>query len=124
MYVFFRDEEADDAAGQGPMKNNEQMGLGTNPFLDIPVPTNAIEYKKGYVMRKCCYEANAKRSEYLLYFIMVESVYLPILLFYVTEVNGKQCLVLCVFKCSIIESSYHFLLCCFNLFCKSFFSDQ
>lgn len=60
-----RDEEGDDAAvGQVPIKTTEQMGLGTNPFLEMPVSTNAIEYKKGYVMRKCCYEANAKRSEY------------------------------------------------------------
>lgn len=45
-------------------KNNENLCLGTNPFLDVPLSTNAIEYKKGYVMRKCCYEANAKRSEF------------------------------------------------------------
>lgn len=64
----FRDEEGDDATGQVPMKTTEQIGLGNNPFLDIPVSTNAIEYKKGYVMRKCCYEANAKRSEFLKYF--------------------------------------------------------
>lgn len=25
----------------------------------------AIEYKKGYVMRKCCYDANYKKSEYI-----------------------------------------------------------
>lgn len=62
---FCRDEEGDDATGQVPMKNTEQIGLGNNPFLDIPISTNAIEYKKGYVMRKCCYEANAKRSESL-----------------------------------------------------------
>lgn len=45
-------------------KNNENLCLGANPFLDIPISTNAVEYKKGYVMRKCCYEANAKRSEF------------------------------------------------------------
>lgn len=54
------------------MKTTEQLGLGTNPFLDIPVSTNAIEYKKGYVMRKCCYEANAKRSESLTDFVRVD----------------------------------------------------
>ncbi|XP_017770848.1 PREDICTED: PH and SEC7 domain-containing protein 1 [Nicrophorus vespilloides] len=36
--------------------------IGGNPFLDVPCLTNAIEYKKGYVMRKCCYETNGKRS--------------------------------------------------------------
>lgn len=52
-------------------KNNEQLGLGGNPFLDVPVSSNAVEYKKGYVMRKCCYEANAKRSEFLNNFISI-----------------------------------------------------
>lgn len=41
------------------------VNLGGNPFLEVPSVANAVEYKKGYVMRKCCYEANAKRSEFL-----------------------------------------------------------
>lgn len=53
------------------IKSNDQLGLGGNPFLDVPVSSNAVEYKKGYVMRKCCYEANAKRSEFLVYFSAV-----------------------------------------------------
>lgn len=36
--------------------------VGPNPFLDPPQPA-AIEYKKGYVMRKCCYETNYKKSK-------------------------------------------------------------
>lgn len=56
----------DEGGGQLPVKTSEQMGMGGNPFLDIPISTNAIEYKKGYVMRKCCYEANAKKSELLI----------------------------------------------------------
>lgn len=55
----------EDGGGQMQMKTNDQIGLGGNPFLDVPVSSNAVEYKKGYVMRKCCYEANAKRSESL-----------------------------------------------------------
>ncbi|XP_055630211.1 PH and SEC7 domain-containing protein isoform X2 [Toxorhynchites rutilus septentrionalis] len=35
--------------------------VGSNPFLDPPQPA-AIEYKKGYVMRKCCYDTNYKKS--------------------------------------------------------------
>ncbi|XP_055534343.1 PH and SEC7 domain-containing protein isoform X2 [Wyeomyia smithii] len=35
--------------------------VGQNPFLDPPQPA-AIEYKKGYVMRKCCYDTNYKKS--------------------------------------------------------------
>lgn len=26
---------------------------------------SVIDYKKGYVLRKCCYEANGKRSKYI-----------------------------------------------------------
>lgn len=63
---MFRDEEGDDSGGQ-LQKPGEQ--IGGNPFLDVPTSSNAIEYKKGYVMRKCCYEANAKRSEFCLFII-------------------------------------------------------
>lgn len=30
---------------------------------DENVMTQALEYKKGYVMRKCCMEANGKKSK-------------------------------------------------------------
>ncbi|XP_018568967.1 exchange factor for Arf-6 isoform X3 [Anoplophora glabripennis] len=56
------DEENEEASAQPQMRNNEAVNLGGNPFLDVPISANAVEYKKGYVMRKCCYEANAKRS--------------------------------------------------------------
>ncbi|CAH2002020.1 unnamed protein product [Acanthoscelides obtectus] len=56
------DEENEDGNVQSQMRNNDVINLGGNPFLDVPISANAIEYKKGYVMRKCCYEANAKRN--------------------------------------------------------------
>lgn len=62
--MFDRDEESDECASQSQIKPPDHNSFTSNPFLDIPNTTNAIEYKKGYVMRKCCYEANAKRSEY------------------------------------------------------------
>ncbi|XP_053682358.1 PH and SEC7 domain-containing protein isoform X2 [Sabethes cyaneus] len=37
--------------------------VGPNPFLDPPQPA-AIEYKKGYVMRKCCYDTNYKKTPF------------------------------------------------------------
>lgn len=62
--MICRDEEAEDGVAQA-QKANEQINLvGGNPYLDVPCLQNAKEYKKGYVMRKCCYESNAKRSEY------------------------------------------------------------
>ena len=36
--------------------------LPSNPYLDIPAPVHSQEFKKGYVMRKCCMEPNGKRT--------------------------------------------------------------
>lgn len=36
--------------------------LSVNPYLDIPNPTQSQEFKKGYIMRKCCMEPNGKRT--------------------------------------------------------------
>lgn len=47
--------------------------FGSNPFLEVPDRQHAVEYKKGYVMRKCCYDANAKKSEILfIFFIFID----------------------------------------------------
>lgn len=60
----FRDEESDETqAMQAQNKVHESSGLGLNPFLDIPDVSTAIEYKKGYVMRKCCVDPNGKKSK-------------------------------------------------------------
>ncbi|CAH1186769.1 unnamed protein product [Phyllotreta striolata] len=57
------DEEVEERNNmQAQSRNNENVNLGCNPFLDVPTTANAVEFKKGYVMRKCCYETNAKRS--------------------------------------------------------------
>ncbi|KAJ8948377.1 hypothetical protein NQ314_008416 [Rhamnusium bicolor] len=58
------DEENEEGNVQAQMRTNETTNLGGNPFLDVPISANAVEYKKGYVMRKCCYEANAKRTPF------------------------------------------------------------
>ncbi|KAF0287751.1 PH and SEC7 domain-containing protein 4 [Amphibalanus amphitrite] len=34
----------------------------TNPFLAAPDPDKATEYKRGYMMRKCCLDAGGKRT--------------------------------------------------------------
>lgn len=36
--------------------------LASNPYLDIPNPSQSQEFKKGYIMRKCCLEPNGKRT--------------------------------------------------------------
>jgi len=57
-----RDEEAGDLQQQ--RANNSALGnVGQNPFLDPPELATAVEYKKGYVMRKCCYDSSYKKSE-------------------------------------------------------------
>lgn len=64
------DEESDECASQVQIKQPDHNNLTSNPFLEIPNTTNAIEYKKGYVMRKCCYETNNKKSklDFILFF--------------------------------------------------------
>ncbi|GIY66317.1 PH and SEC7 domain-containing protein 3 [Caerostris darwini] len=39
-----------------------QSFIGHNPFLEVPNPNFATEYKKGYVMRKCCVDPNGKKT--------------------------------------------------------------
>ncbi len=36
---------------------------GINPFLTLPDPSTAVEYKKGYVMRKCCIDPSGKKTK-------------------------------------------------------------
>lgn len=43
------------------------LSIGLNPFLETPLNAAAIEYKKGYVMRKCCFDSNYKKSEFLVF---------------------------------------------------------
>jgi PH/SEC7 domain-containing protein len=37
---------------------------GINPFLQLPDPSQAVDYKNGYVMRKCCLDADGKRTKF------------------------------------------------------------
>ncbi|XP_043652834.1 PH and SEC7 domain-containing protein isoform X3 [Drosophila teissieri] len=57
------DEEAGDLQQQ--RANNSALGnVGHNPFLDPPELATAVEYKKGYVMRKCCYDSSFKKTPF------------------------------------------------------------
>ncbi|XP_050669549.1 PH and SEC7 domain-containing protein isoform X3 [Leptidea sinapis] len=40
------------------------LTAGSNPFLQVPEQARAVEYKKGYVMRKCCVEPNGKKTPF------------------------------------------------------------
>lgn len=39
-----------------------QVG-GINPFLAMPDPDNSVDYKRGYVMRKSCFDTNKKKTK-------------------------------------------------------------
>lgn len=59
----------DDDTSDGQKQNRTDSSLpgppvGPNPFLDIPQNIAAVEYKKGYVMRKCCYDSNNKKTPF------------------------------------------------------------
>ncbi|XP_011331529.1 PH and SEC7 domain-containing protein 1 isoform X2 [Ooceraea biroi] len=60
------DEEGDEATNQVIQQGDgTAMIAGTgNPFLDVPNITGATEFKKGYVMRKCCYDSNGKKTPF------------------------------------------------------------
>lgn len=51
-----------DGTGQGVGDFLSQ--IGSNPFLDVPNPNSATEFKKGYIMRKNCYDSNGKRTPF------------------------------------------------------------
>jgi hypothetical protein len=44
-------------------ENQQNLATSSNPFLDVPNAATAIEYKKGYVMRKSCVDPNGKKSK-------------------------------------------------------------
>ncbi|XP_026322495.1 PH and SEC7 domain-containing protein 1 [Hyposmocoma kahamanoa] len=52
------------APAQGDSGGGLGRGVGANPFLDVPDQSRAIEYKKGYVMRKCCVDPNGKKTPF------------------------------------------------------------
>uniref|UniRef100_A0A0B7BHF0 SEC7 domain-containing protein n=1 Tax=Arion vulgaris TaxID=1028688 RepID=A0A0B7BHF0_9EUPU len=48
----------------GPVQPPAPQALGSNPFLDVPDPSKTTEYKKGYVMRKCCMEPDRRKTPF------------------------------------------------------------
>lgn len=52
----------DDYLEQKPDGEN-QRALAAASLLETPPHLAAVEHKKGYMMRKCCYESNYKKSE-------------------------------------------------------------
>lgn len=74
IYIYkSRDEDLDEAATLQPRKSLLSTSDGSsvnlscpNPFLELPDTTSAVEYKKGYVMRKCCFDADAKKSKLII----------------------------------------------------------
>ena len=36
---------------------------GINPFLNMPDLENCVDYKRGYMMRKSCYDTNNKKTK-------------------------------------------------------------
>ena len=62
IVYYFSDDETSDQKLKGDNSIQGQVN-GSNSFLDTPQSSAAIEYKKGYVMRKCCYDSNNKKSE-------------------------------------------------------------
>ncbi|KAK0098521.1 hypothetical protein PV326_007384 [Microctonus aethiopoides] len=59
------DEEGDETVAQAIQPGDgAAISASGNPFLDVPNVSGATEFKKGYVMRKCCYDANGKKTPF------------------------------------------------------------
>ncbi|XP_056017644.1 PH and SEC7 domain-containing protein-like isoform X3 [Ostrea edulis] len=55
--------EDDTSQGEEKLSPSDQPTIVLhNPYLDIPDPNQATEYKSGYIMRKCCKEPDSKRT--------------------------------------------------------------
>jgi hypothetical protein len=65
LFIRFSDDDLGDMSQKQNRNESSLPGppVGPNPFLDIPQNIAAVEYKKGYVMRKCCYDQNNKKSK-------------------------------------------------------------
>jgi PH/SEC7 domain-containing protein len=61
---FEIEEDAVDEMNPSPGIQQDQFcqGIGHNPFLDVPDPSKTVEYKKGYVMRKCCTDPDGRKT--------------------------------------------------------------
>ncbi|XP_070143557.1 PH and SEC7 domain-containing protein isoform X4 [Drosophila kikkawai] len=58
------DEDSAELQQQQRANNSALGNVGQNPFLDPPELATAVEYKKGYVMRKCCYDSSSKKTPF------------------------------------------------------------
>ncbi|XP_069680637.1 PH and SEC7 domain-containing protein isoform X3 [Periplaneta americana] len=64
------DEEGDECSSvlqqqaKQAAENQQNLATSSNPFLDVPNAATAIEYKKGYVMRKSCIDPNGKKTPF------------------------------------------------------------
>jgi PH/SEC7 domain-containing protein len=66
--LAYDQHEASGTGGGGSGTTNGTFSLrpcGSNPFLQIPDPQTAKEYKYGWLLRKCCMEADGKRAPFL-----------------------------------------------------------
>ncbi|KAK2720362.1 hypothetical protein QYM36_004300 [Artemia franciscana] len=57
------DDSYEDAArGQQLQTQNKLLAISANPFLDMANPGQGNEFKRGYIMRKCCHDPGGKRT--------------------------------------------------------------
>lgn len=61
------DERNTAGAGSGGAHGNAAFSLrsNNNPFFQMPDPQTAKEYKSGWLLRKCCFDADGKKSAFL-----------------------------------------------------------
>lgn len=64
MFIFshLKNKSDDDYMDQKQDGENSSLRIQA-ASLDTPQNAAAIEHKKGYMMRKCCFESNYKKSK-------------------------------------------------------------
>lgn len=74
--LFSDDGEGEEAEANRSNGSSKTLSLGRNgslydsPLLHSPNSGHAVEYKRGYVMRKCCVQPNGRKgnSEHIFYY--------------------------------------------------------
>ncbi|XP_049836509.1 PH and SEC7 domain-containing protein isoform X5 [Schistocerca gregaria] len=58
------DAGSDECSLPAKQADGQHSLSASNPFLDVPNAATAVEYKKGYVMRKSCIDPNGKKTPF------------------------------------------------------------
>jgi len=77
-----------------PNKSRSSTGgsmVGGNLTALAPDANQAVDYKKGYIMRKSCVEPEGRKSEYIIYYLFFMLTFCTCLDFELNRYIGQTC---------------------------------